>query len=213
VPETVKNTDEFLRIARERWTRSEEAEKNIREAAEKDLQFLVGKQWPEGEPEARRTAQRPALTINKLPPFVSQVTNEQRKNRAGAKVSPQGEGADKKTAEIYQGLIRHIEYISQADVAYDTAFDYAVSSGYGYWRYATDYVSDRSTQHRARQRSLDRPDGFGLRGSRLLGRRLGVCLRQNEPRKIQAAVPGIRNGAKRLLAGRRVQRAGVACRG
>lgn len=150
MPAEVKNPDEFLRIARERWTRAEAAEKNIREAAQRDLRFLAGNQWPEGEPEARRQAQRPALTINKLPPFVSQVTNEQRKNRPGAKVSPQGEGADKATAEVYQGLIRHIEYLSQADVAYDTAFDYAVSSGYGFWRYTTEYVNDRTTNQEIR---------------------------------------------------------------
>ena len=150
MPKTVKNPDEFLRAARDRWARSEASEDNIRRAAARDLRFLAGKQWPDGEPEARRDAQRPALTINKLPPFVSQVTNEQRKNRPGAKVSPQGEGADKATAEIYQGLIRHIEYSSQADVAYDTAFDYAVSSGFGYWRYTTEYVSDRSTNQEIR---------------------------------------------------------------
>jgi hypothetical protein len=150
VPAEVKNPDEFLATARERWARAETAEKNIREAAQRDLRFLAGDQWPAGEPEARRTAQRPALTINKLPPFVSQVTNEQRKNRPGAKVSPQGEGADKQTAEIYQGLIRHIEYLSQADVAYDTAFDYAVSSGYGFWRYTTEYVNDRTTNQEIR---------------------------------------------------------------
>ncbi|HEV8500441.1 MAG TPA: portal protein [Casimicrobiaceae bacterium] len=150
MPKTVKDPDEFLRVARDRWARSEASEDNIRKAAARDLRFLTGNQWPEGEPEARRNAQRPALTINKLPPFVSQVTNEQRKNRPGAKVSPQGEGADKVTAEIYQGLIRHIEYSSQADVAYDTAFDYAVSSGFGYWRYTTEYVSDRSTNQEIR---------------------------------------------------------------
>lgn len=157
MPKTVKDPDEFLRIARERWARSEAAEKNIRDAAGRDLRFLAGRQWPDGEPEARRAAQRPALTINKLPPFVSQVTNEQRRNHAGAKVSPQGEGADKATAEVYQGLIRHIEYTSQADVAYDTAFDYAVSSGYGFWRYTTEYVSDRSTNQEIRVTRIKDP--------------------------------------------------------
>src|SRR5215472_8963352 len=157
MPAEVKNPDEFLATARERWTRAGSTEKNIREAANRDLRFLTGKQWPEGEPEARRNANRPALTINKLPPFVSQVTNEQRKNRPGAKVSPQGEGADKQTAEIYQGLIRHIEYASQADVAYDTAFDYAVSSGFGWWRYTTEYVSDRSTNQDIRVARIKDP--------------------------------------------------------
>lgn len=150
MPKTVKDPDAFLRTARERYARAEAAEVKIREAATKDLRFLVSKQWDEDALAARRDPAtnkmlRPALTFNKLPPFVHQVTNEQRKNRPGAKVSPQGGGADEATAEIYQGLIRHIEYNSQADVAYDTAFDYAVSSSFGYWRYTTEYVN-RSTQ-------------------------------------------------------------------
>lgn len=148
MPKTVENPDEFLRIARERYARSEAAETSIRQAAAKDLRFLVGDQWDTADLQARIDAQgnkiRPALTINKLPPFVNQITNEQRKNRPGAKVSPQSGGADPATAEILEGLIRHIEYISQADVAYDTAFDYAVSSGFGYWRYVTEYVNERS---------------------------------------------------------------------
>jgi hypothetical protein len=149
VPKTVADPDEFLRTARERYDRAESAEKAIRTAANRDLRFLAGDQWTSQDIAARSDPGgnliRPALTVNKLPPFVDGITNEQRKNQSGAKVSPQGGGADPATAEIYEGLIRHIEYISQADVAYDTGFDYAVSSSFGYWRYVTEYVDDRST--------------------------------------------------------------------
>jgi hypothetical protein len=148
LPKTVQNIDEFMQIARDRYARSEEAEDTIRRAAARDLRFLVGDQWDAADLAARTDQQgnriRPALTMNKLPPYVNQITNEQRKNKPGAKVSPQAGGADPATAEILEGLIRHIEYISQADIAYDTAFDYAVSSGYGFWRYVTEYVNERS---------------------------------------------------------------------
>jgi hypothetical protein len=149
VPKTVANPDEFLRIARERYARAEAAEHKIRSAANRDLRFLAGDQWDQKDLQARRNTAgdqvRPALTFNKLPPYCDQITNRQRQNKPGVKVSPQGGGADPATAEILQGIIRHIEYISQADVAYDTAFDYAVSSSFGYWRYVTEYVDDRST--------------------------------------------------------------------
>jgi hypothetical protein len=149
LPATVKDESEFLSTARDRYARAQAAEEKIRRAANRDLRFLVSKQWEDEDLNARKDPatgrmNRPALTFNKLPPFVHQVTNEQRKNRPGAKVSPQGGPADQATADIYQGLIRHIEYSSQADVAYDTAFDYAVSSSFGYWRYTTEYVN-RST--------------------------------------------------------------------
>ena len=145
MPKIIKDEDKLLDTIRRRFSRCEAAEKTIREAATRDLRFLVGQQWDPGVPEARRAAGRPALTINKLPPFCDQISNEQRKNRPGVKVSPVGGGADQQTSEIYEGIIRHIEYASQADTAYDTAFDYAVSSSFGAWRYTTDYCDDRST--------------------------------------------------------------------
>src|SRR5215471_4090695 len=121
------------------------AQNEVRKAAARDLRFLTGDQWPAGEKDIRTQNQRPALVINKLGPFVKQITNDQRKQKPGVKVSPVGGGADSATAEVFEGIIRHIEYASQADVAYDTAFDYAVSCSFGYWRYTTEYASDRST--------------------------------------------------------------------
>jgi hypothetical protein len=40
--------------------------------------------------------------------------------------------------------VRHIEYISDADVAYDTACDNQVTHGEGYWRILTDYEDEDS---------------------------------------------------------------------
>ena len=54
------------------------------------------------------------------------------------------DGADVETAEVIQGLIRHIEYASNADVAYDTAVHCAAAIGFGYFRLVTDYVGPDS---------------------------------------------------------------------
>jgi hypothetical protein len=84
------------------------------------------------------------LTINKLPQHVRQVTNDQRQNRPGAKVIPVDDNADIEVADIFNGMIRHIEYISDADVAYDTACENQVSYGEGYIRLLTEYCEDNS---------------------------------------------------------------------
>jgi hypothetical protein len=52
--------------------------------------------------------------------------------------------SDEKVAQILQGICRHIEVNSNADTAYDEAFDYAVRMGWGYWRVVTDYVREDS---------------------------------------------------------------------
>jgi hypothetical protein len=52
--------------------------------------------------------------------------------------------SDAKIAEILTGICRHIEVNSDADHAYDNAFNYAVRCGFGYWRVKTDYVREDS---------------------------------------------------------------------
>ncbi len=134
-----KSNEDILAIARERFDLAVEAELEIRKEALSDLEFRAGKQWPDDMKMAREIDRRPCLTINRLPQFLRQVTNDQRQNRPSIKVSPVDDKADVETAKVYQGMIRHIEYNSNADVAYDTAFSGAATHGFGYFRVITDY--------------------------------------------------------------------------
>lgn len=139
-----KQIDEILRVARERFVLSEEAFSEIRSIALEDLEFRAGEQWPEGVKNERNLDGRPCLTINRIPQFIRQITNDQRQNRPAIRVSPVDDKADIETAKILQGMIRHIEYNSSADTAYDTAFEGAVTKGFGYFRIITDYVDAKS---------------------------------------------------------------------
>lgn len=118
-----------------------DAEKDQRECMLEDLEFVkLGKQWPEGTEEKRRGEGRPCLTINRLPAFAKQVTNDARQNRPAIKCHPVGGSADRETAEILDGLIKNIEYSSNADVAYDNALDNSVHCGVGYVTVNIDYA-------------------------------------------------------------------------
>ncbi len=55
-----------------------------------------------------------------------------------------GDEATFESSQVYQGLVRHIEYISNASVAYDTAGEFQVAMGIGYWRVVTDYADSDS---------------------------------------------------------------------
>ena len=119
-------------------------ESQNRKAAIEDRKFMAGDQWPADVAAQRNTDHRPCLTINKLPTFVNQITNDQRQNRPAINVSPIGDKSDKEAAKMYKGMIRAIERDSVADIAYDTAFSDAVVSGFGYWRILTEYESPDS---------------------------------------------------------------------
>jgi hypothetical protein len=137
--------DDLLREAREAYERCKSAEEHNRQAALEDVIFArKGEQWPADIRAQRVREGRPCLTINKLPVFIRQVVNDSRQNKPSIKVRPADDKADPKTAEVIGGLIRNIEYVSNADVAYDTAVECAVSGGFGYWRVVLDYATDDS---------------------------------------------------------------------
>ena len=146
---------DMLATMRSRFTMAVSAYSESREDELDDLRFEAGSpdnqwQWPadvlatRGSVQGQTINARPCLTINKLPQHVHQVTNEQRQNRPSVKVIPVDDNADVEVAEIFEGVIRHIEYISDADVAYDTACENQVTYGEGYIRILTKYCDDNS---------------------------------------------------------------------
>ncbi len=149
----VPKSDDRLAIMRSRLQMAEAAFSNSRTSEVDDLKFLAGSpdnnwQWPAAVITSRTNGAgvvaRPTLTINKLPQHVHQVTNDQRQNRASGKVIPANDSANADVAEIYEGIVRHIEYISDADVAINTACDNQVGFGEGYFRLLTKYCGDDS---------------------------------------------------------------------
>lgn len=134
-------TDDLLHEGKKAFEQAESAEAENRRVALEDIKFArEGIQWPDHIRKQREEDSRPCLTINKLPAFIRQVVNDSRQNKPAIHVHPVDSGADKKTAEIMGGLIRNIEYTSNADIAYDTAVECAVTGGVGYLRVAMKYA-------------------------------------------------------------------------
>jgi hypothetical protein len=133
--------DDTLKDDLEAFKLAEDAEKDQRTAMLELLKFVkLGQQWPDAVRKKRELEGRPCLTVNRLPAFGKQVINDARQNRPAIKCHPVGDGADKEMAEILNGLIRNIEYTSNAEVAYDTALDFAVNCGIGYATVNIDYA-------------------------------------------------------------------------
>lgn len=138
---TEKN--DIVAQAKKDFTRAEDAESENRKLGLDDKKFaLKGEQWPEQVRKQREVDGRPCLTINRLPSFIRQVVNDARQNKPSIKVHPASDQSDVDTAEVINGLIRNIEQISSADIAYDTAVESAVTTGVGYFRAKLDYAYD-----------------------------------------------------------------------
>lgn len=135
--------DPIVETAMKRFKMCEEAENDYRNKALEADRFYVGDQWPTNVQENRRLESRPCLTLNQLPKYVRQVTNDQRQNRPQIHISPTHDSTVDQ-AKVWEGMVRHIQVESNADVAYDTACLSQVVKGFGYWQIGTEYEDEKS---------------------------------------------------------------------
>ena len=122
---------------------------DIYKKALEDLDFLSDDddaQWSAGDYQERKKTGRPALTIDKLGQFTRQVVNQIRMNTPSINVIPSDGAGSTETAEVMKGLIRNIEYCSNADAAYDMSALSSVRCGLGFIRVDHDYEGDTFDQ-------------------------------------------------------------------
>ena len=138
-----KKDEELLDQAKTSFEQATDAFEKNQNRYEDDIRFArMGEQWGSTDVEERKNQGRPSLTVNRMPSFIRQVVNDARQNKPSIKVHPFDDQADPETAEILNGIIRNIEQVSKADLAYDTAIDCAASGGFGYIRVDLDYADD-----------------------------------------------------------------------
>lgn len=133
--------NDALAEMRERYRLADEDTREAYSNALDDIRFVSvpGNQWDSAL--IARRGNRPVYEFPKLRGLVMQIINEQRQARPQGKVRPV-EDSDQGLAEIMQGLCRNIESTSNAEQAYDIAYESAVKGGMGVWRICTDYASD-----------------------------------------------------------------------
>ena len=127
----------IIEQALKRFKLAVESEDEDRKEALDDFRFRRGKtedHWSDKAIEERGADNTPCMVLNLIPSFIKQVTNEQRQQRPSPTAQPVGENSDPETAEIIEGMIRHIYNYSSADIAHDNGFDSSVTCGKGWWR-------------------------------------------------------------------------------
>lgn len=146
----IQEAIDFLKFANDADTMN-------RQEALEDLKFGGGDQWPVELQNSRNLESRPVITVNKVDNYCRQVANQQRQQRPRIKVHATNTHDDMVDAQTIQGIIRHIEVNSNADHAYDNAFEYAVRMGWGFMRVRTDYVSEDSFDQEIYIDPIDNP--------------------------------------------------------
>jgi hypothetical protein len=139
VPEGYETPEKFLEHARGAIQDDYDADKNNRDMALEDLQFIASDQWDPVVKAARKG--RPCPIINTLPQMIGQVIGDRRMNKTAIKARPVKD-ATQADAEKIAAIIKGIEYRSRADRAYDMGLENQVSCGIGNLRVLMDYATD-----------------------------------------------------------------------
>lgn len=134
----IEDNDEILKTAKERFR---QATKTYGEYHAKCLdlaEFTSGSQWTYVARQNFENAGFTAITSNRIPTFLRQITNELRKNPPSIQVDPKDDGS-KDTAEVLGDHLRNLQLECSANSAYAKAAELAAICGIGYLRVLSKY--------------------------------------------------------------------------
>src|SRR5690348_17825637 len=119
-----RSDSSIISEAKKRFKRCEEWEAESRARFVEDRKFANadadnGWQWSDVVKRSRDLENRPCLTINKTRQHNLQIINDARQNKPAIDVRPVSSGATYESAQVFESLTRHIEYISNAQTVYD----------------------------------------------------------------------------------------------
>lgn len=100
---------------------------------------IPGAQW---ETLQEQFVNTPRFEHNKTRTAIDRIFGEYRNNRISVDFRPKGSDADADTANLLNGLYRADEQSSNAQEAYDNAFDEAATGGFGAWRVRAQYEDE-----------------------------------------------------------------------
>jgi hypothetical protein len=151
-------TQDTHQQAIERYKDARDGMREQYDAMRKDLRFsdpTDPQQWDEDARKLRKG--RPCLTFDRTNQFISQVVNAGRQQKPTIRCLPANSEAAIEVAEKLNGIIKHIEYVSRADIAYDTALEYAARIGIGWLRVVPEIMRPETNEQEIRIKRLADP--------------------------------------------------------
>jgi len=120
------------------------------------MQFVFGNQWLDEEARVFETYKKIPLTFNKLAPMANHLLGEQRQNTPTLQCEPD-ESVPEQTAEVRTALVKDITINSDSNVVFQTAFQSAITGGFGAFYVDTEYENDYSFDQVIRIKKMEIP--------------------------------------------------------
>lgn len=156
-------TQDTHQKARERYNDAADAFREQRARMVEDLEFsnpACPKQWTDEAKRIRESGPegaRPCLTLDRTNQYIAQVVNDARQNKPGPVFMPSSGGARLEVARALDGIARHIEYQSRAQIAYDTAVEHAARVGLGWIRILPEVCNEELNHQEIRIKRVHDP--------------------------------------------------------
>lgn len=162
-----KADDDLISEAKENFKAARDWEGEFNNLFTADLKFVRadsdnGYQWPDTLRNSRQSDRKPCLTINKTRQQCLMIINDIKESLPSIKIRAVGGEASYDSAQVYEGMARHIEYQSNAVDAYKTATEFQVWTGIGYWRVVTEYADNESFDQEIFIRRIRNPQSVTL---------------------------------------------------
>jgi hypothetical protein len=139
----------------------DDAQEDVREQYDlmrADMRFsnpAAPNQWDAKALELRNG--RPCLTFDRTNQFIAQVVNQGRQNKPAIHCLPANSEAAIEVAEKLNGIIRHVEYVSRAGIAYDCALENAARIGLGWLRVVPEIMRPENNEQEIRIKRVHDP--------------------------------------------------------
>ena len=149
--------------AKERYDDATDAFREQRVRMVEDMKFsnpADPQQWDTRARQVRESGPdgaRPCLTLDRTNQYIAQVVNDARKNKPGPVFMPVTGGARAEVAKALDGIARHIEYQSRAQIAYDTGIEHAARIGLGWIRVVPEVCNAELNHQEIRIRRVHDP--------------------------------------------------------
>lgn len=142
---SIFDKDNFPKF-KEQLDRSIEMDKEQREQARICIDFVTKEdgQWEDEVSEIFSDTDRPRYTFDRVTPIIDMMVGELEHSKFGPRVLPDGKGADKKVAELRNGIIRGVLNRSKFDFMSKRIARKMIVAGYDSVRVRHDYIDNMS---------------------------------------------------------------------
>lgn len=124
------------------------------ERARNFLTFLYVDQWDMTIRQAREQVNKPTMEFNKLTSIIRGILGEFRNNSPALTVRGVGKDVKQDAIDLREGLIRHIHYESDADIAYQVAGRHGLECGWGAARVVAEYDGPKTMKQVLRVKAI-----------------------------------------------------------